>query len=226
MQAKIVFRGNKCFREFDLKTVAEKLGLSIDDFNHFALAVDEKNGKTVYASVYAQVPLFETQCSAINVSGWLFDRVFNLVDAELPNKEHPDITTMVYAGDTWSEPEEWIAQVNTTIRDENDDSRHIIILNDSNVTPMWMQDDAIQIPTAATKEQLEKKDNYFTFRSLSMQLADDGNSKYFSFDENSQTLYANCLEAKEYVQAGGHGPVQGWRQSRLPCTECIRERFR
>lgn len=96
MQAKIVFRGNKCFREFDLKTVAEKLGLSIDDFNHFALAVDEKNGKTVYASVYAQVPLFETQCSAINVSGWLFDRVFNLVDAELPNKEHPDITTMVY----------------------------------------------------------------------------------------------------------------------------------
>ena len=40
MQAKIVFRGNKCFREFDLKTVAEKLGLSIDDFNHFALAVD------------------------------------------------------------------------------------------------------------------------------------------------------------------------------------------
>ena len=51
MQAKIVFRGNKCFREFDLKTVAEKLGLSIDDFNHFALAVDEKNGKTVYASV-------------------------------------------------------------------------------------------------------------------------------------------------------------------------------
>lgn len=135
MQAKIVFRGNKCFREFDLKTVAEKLGLSIDDFNHFALAVDEKNGKTVYASVYAQVPLFETQCSAINVSGWLFDRVFNLVDAELPNKEHPDITTMVYAGDTWSEPEEWIAQVNTTIRDENDDSRHIIILNDSNVTP-------------------------------------------------------------------------------------------
>lgn len=63
---------------------------------------------------------------------------------------------------------------------------------------MWMQDDAIQIPTAATKEQLEKKDNYFTFRSLSMQLADDGNSKYFSFDENSQTLYANCLEAKEY----------------------------
>ena len=115
MQAKIVFRGNKCFRELDLKTVADKLGLSIDDFNHFALAVDEKNGKTVYASVYAQVPLFETQCSAINVSGWLFDRVFNLVDAELPNKEHPDITTMVYAGDTWSEPEEWIAQVNTTI---------------------------------------------------------------------------------------------------------------
>lgn len=157
MQAKIVFRGNKCFREFDLKTVAEKLGLSINDFNHFALAVDEKNEKTVYASVYAQVPLFETQCSAINVSGWLFDRVFNLVDAELPNKEHPDITTMVYAGDTWSEPEEWIAQVNTTIRDENDDSRHIIILNDSNVTPMWMQDDAIQIPTAATKEQLEKR---------------------------------------------------------------------
>ena len=47
MQAKIVFRGNKCFREFDLKTVAEKLGLSIDDFNHFALAVDEKNGKTI-----------------------------------------------------------------------------------------------------------------------------------------------------------------------------------
>lgn len=40
MQAKIVFRGNKCFREFDLKTVAEKLGLSINDFNHFALAVD------------------------------------------------------------------------------------------------------------------------------------------------------------------------------------------
>lgn len=126
MQAKIVFRGNKCFREFDLKTVAEKLGLSIDDFNHFALAVDEKNEKTVYASVYAQVPLFETQCSAINVSGWLFDRAFNLVDAELPNKEHPNITTMVYAGDTWSEPEEWIAQVNTTIRDENDDSRHIL----------------------------------------------------------------------------------------------------
>lgn len=28
MTAKIVFRGNKCFREFDLKTVAEKLGLS------------------------------------------------------------------------------------------------------------------------------------------------------------------------------------------------------
>ena len=111
MQAKIVFRGSKCFREFDLKTVAEKLGLSIDDFNHFALAVDEKNEKTVYASVYAQVPLFETQCSAINVSGWLFDRVFNLVDAELPNKEHPDITTMVYAGDTWSEPEEWIAHI-------------------------------------------------------------------------------------------------------------------
>lgn len=209
MQAKIVFRGNKCFREFDLKTVAEKLGLSIDDFNHFALAVDEKNGKTVYASVYAQVPLFETQCSAINVSGWLFDRVFNLVDAELPNKEHPDITTMVYAGDTWSEPEEWIAQVNTTIRDENDDSRHIIILNDSNVTPMWMQDDAIQIPTAATKEQLEKKDNYFTFRSLSMQLADDGNSKYFSFDENSQTLFANCLEAKEYAMRLLHTYCKG-----------------
>lgn len=209
MQAKIVFRGNKCFREFDLKTVAEKLGLSIDDFNHFALAVDEKNGKTVYASVYAQVPLFETQCSAINVSGWLFDRVFNLVDAELPNKEHPDITTMVYAGDTWSEPEEWIAQVNTTIRDENDDSRHIIILNDSNVTPMWMQDDAIQIPTAATKEQLEKKDNYFTFRSLSMQLADDGSSKYFSFDENNQTLYANCLEAKEYAMRLLHTYCKG-----------------
>ena len=32
-----------------------------------------------------------------------------------------------------------------------------------------------------------------------MQLADDGNSKYFSFDENSQTLYANCLEAKAYA---------------------------
>ena len=45
MQAKIVFRGSKCFREFDLKTVAEKLGLSIDDFNHFALAVDERTKK-------------------------------------------------------------------------------------------------------------------------------------------------------------------------------------
>lgn len=95
MQAKIVFRGNKCFREFDLKTVAEKLGLSIDDFNHFALAIDEKNEKNVYASVFAQVPLFDTQCPTINVSGWLFDRVFNLIDAELPNKEHPDITTML-----------------------------------------------------------------------------------------------------------------------------------
>lgn len=59
MQAKIVFRGNKCFREFDLKTVAEKLGLSIDDFNHFALAVDEKNEKTVYASVYAHMDIEE-----------------------------------------------------------------------------------------------------------------------------------------------------------------------
>lgn len=199
MQAKIVFRGNKCFREFDLKTVAEKLGLSIDDFNHFALAIDEKNEKEVYASVYAQVPLFETQHPAINVSGWLFDRVFNLVDAELPSKEHPDITTMVYAGDTWSEPEEWIAQVNTTIRNENDDTRHIIILNDSNVTPMWMQDDAIQFPTAATEEQLKKKDSCFAFESLAARLADEGQSKYFSFDENSQTLYTNCKEAKEYA---------------------------
>ena len=43
MQAKIVFRGSKCFREFDLKTVAEKLGLSIDNFNHFELAVYENN---------------------------------------------------------------------------------------------------------------------------------------------------------------------------------------
>ena len=74
---------------------------------------------------------------------------------------------------------------------------------------MWMQDDAIQIPTAATKEQLEKKDNYFTFRSLSMQLADDGNSKYFSFDENSQTLYANCLEAKEYAMRLLHTYCKG-----------------
>lgn len=73
MQAKIVFRGNKCFREFDLKTVAEKLGLSIDDFNHFALAVDEKNGKTVYASVYAQVPLFETQCIKDTISLFIFN---------------------------------------------------------------------------------------------------------------------------------------------------------
>lgn len=81
--------------------------------------------------------------------------------------------------------------------------------HDTNVTPMWMQDDAIQIPTAATKEQLEKKDNYFTFRSLSMQLADDGNSKYFSFDENSQTLYANCLEAKEYAMRLLHTYCKG-----------------
>ena len=57
MQAKIVFRGNKCFREFDLKTVAEKLGLSIDDFNHFALAVDEKNGKTI---LYHQTGISES----------------------------------------------------------------------------------------------------------------------------------------------------------------------
>ena len=58
MQAKIVFRGNKCFREFDLKTVAEKLGLSIDDFNHFALAVDEQGlgeGKNEYANPHQRV---------------------------------------------------------------------------------------------------------------------------------------------------------------------------
>ena len=76
-----------------------------------------------------------TDTPSIEVTGKQFDSNLKLSTSELPNFDHPDFETRLYAGDTCSETSNWLAMANTAIRENNDKSKHVVFINENVAAP-------------------------------------------------------------------------------------------
>ena len=124
MEQKLVLMGNGKRVILPMDEVLSKLGLNPEDFWGLGFRV-ENDGMALESYTTGDFAY-----PAITIDGYdKQNRLYYLSTSELPNEDHPDMNTYLYSGETNSESDDWIARVDHGLRDENDDSRHVIYVD-------------------------------------------------------------------------------------------------
>mgnify|MGYP007028670449 CR=1 FL=1 len=103
--------------DIDIDKIISQYGLSDRGVYNVGLVVeDEESGNELMAVTDTR----DTIVTKLETHGKMFDRNLKLTESELPDLKDfdsaADIVTYAFAGDTDVETEEWIAKINTTIR--------------------------------------------------------------------------------------------------------------
>ena len=129
--------------DIDIDKIIAQYGLSDRGVYNVGLVVeDEESGNELMAVTDTR----DTIVTKLETYGKMFNRNLKLTASELPDLEDfdsaADIVTYAFAGDTDVETDEWIAKINTTIRNmvDMDMSRPVVVINETDAVAVDSKD--------------------------------------------------------------------------------------
>lgn len=187
--------------DIDIDKIIAQYGLSDRGVYNVGLVVeDEESGNELMAVTDTR----DTIVTKLETHGKMFNRNLKLTASELPDLEDfdsaADIVTYAFAGDTDVETEEWIAKINTTIRNmvDMDMSRPVVVINETDAVAVDSKD--LKARFASTENQANDDKSYrFNAASIAKTLIKLMPKYFVDYDSAMNTLYVSTQAAQNYA---------------------------
>ena len=187
--------------DIDIDKIIAQYGLSDRGVYNVGLVVeDEESGNELMAVTDTR----DTIVTKLETHGKMFNRNLKLTESELPDLKDfdsaADIVTYAFAGDTDVETEEWIAKINTTIRNmvDMDMSRPVVVINETDAVAVDSKD--LKARFASTENQAnDDKSCKFNIATLAQTLIKLMPKYFVDYDSAMNTLYVSTQAAQNYA---------------------------
>lgn len=187
--------------DIDIDKIIAQYGLSDRGVYNVGLVVeDEESGNELMAVTDTR----DTIVTKLETRGKMFGRNLKLTESELPDLEDcdaaADIVTYAFAGDTNVETDEWIAKINTTIRNmvDMDMSRPVVVVNETDAVAVDSKD--LKVRFASTENQANDDKSYkFDAATLAQMLIKLMPEYFVDYNCATNTLYVSTQAAQSYA---------------------------
>lgn len=187
--------------DIDIDKIIAQYGLSDRGVYNVGLVVeDEESGNELMAVTDTR----DTIVTKLETRGKMFGRNLKLTESELPDLEDcdaaADIVTYAFAGDTNVETDEWIAKINTTIRNmvDMDMSRPVVVVNETDAVAVDSKD--LKARFASTENQAnDDKSCKFNIATLAQTLIKLMPKYFVDYNCATNTLYVSTQAAQSYA---------------------------
>lgn len=187
--------------DIDIDKIIARYGLSDRGVYNVGLVVeDEESGNELMAVTDTR----DTIVTKLETHGKMFNRNLKLTESELPDLKDfdsaADIVTYAFAGDTDVETEEWLAKINTTIRNmvDMDMSRPVVVINETDAVAVDSKD--LKARFASTENQAnDDKSCRFNAASIAKTLIKLMPKYFVDYDSAMNTLYVSTQAAQNYA---------------------------
>ena len=187
--------------DIDIDKIIAQYGLSDRGVYNVGLVIeDEESGNELMAVTDTR----DTIVTKLETHGKMFNRNLKLTESELPDLKDfdsaADIVTYAFAGDTDVETEEWIAKINTTIRNmvDMDMSRPVVVINETDAVAVDSKD--LKARFASTENQAnDDKSCRFNAASIAKTLIKLMPKYFVDYDNAMNTLYVSTQAAQNYA---------------------------